>query len=495
MERADRRPAERPPIDLSNLPDCVADVAACAAEPDRGAADLESYAALRAAVDAARGRLPALYRRAVVLPFGAALDRLGPAGLRRLLASDPSREGAALVLLDVARAIAQSGADPAVDAFQEVVTDLYDGFLSAEDRRGVKPPDRGVVPPLVEFGRPDFGPYTLPIEAVAALGVEAGVVSLPPATARRGLCLWAALGHETAGHDVLSADTGLEAELAAAIRAALGRAGPAWLAGYWSDRIGETASDVLGILNMGPAAAVGLVATFRGLGAAWGSGPRLRGEGPAEDPHPADLVRAFLAAATVRLLESSSREGWAAAIDAEADRDGGRIVLAGRELGAAEARRSAALVAEVLVRAPLRSLEGHALGAIQGWRDADEEIVARLRAALEGGGDLAGEAGPGTYAAHAVAAAVVAAAAGGAPARLLGRLLLLLGAMHRADPVWSGLDVAHPGDLRRRPATTLRPAPARPLTPRGAPPGPARGPRRSTRRSGPTRGSARRRGR
>ena len=52
----------------------------------------------------------------------------------------------------------------------------------------------------------------------------------------------------------------------------------------------------MGILNLGPAAGIGLIAYFRGLGAAFGQPPKLRSDGPADDPHPADIVRGYLAA-------------------------------------------------------------------------------------------------------------------------------------------------------------------------------------------------------
>ena len=66
------------------------------------------------------------------------LDQLGEAGFRRVLADDPERVGAAGLLLDVAQAVLQHGEGyqgRATAAFQEVVSDLYEGFLSAEDRR------------------------------------------------------------------------------------------------------------------------------------------------------------------------------------------------------------------------------------------------------------------------------------------------------------------------------------------------------------------------
>lgn len=459
---ASARPSVRAGGLLSGLPACVEDVRSAALSRDQGPADPVAFAPLRAGLARAAGRLPPLYRNQVLVPFRSALDRLGAAGFRRLLAADPGREGQALLVLDVAQAILQAEGDDATRAFQEVVSDLYDGFLSAEDRRGVKPPDRGVTPPLVKWGRPAYGPYTLPVEATASLGLGAAVVSLPPANARAGLLAWAALGHETAGHDVLGADSGLEAELARAVQGALRRDGMAFLAGYWSSRIAETASDVLGILNMGPAAAVGLVGYFRGLNAAWGSGPRLRSEGPGADPHPADVLRGWLAASTVRLLGFAGRGAWADAVQAETDRDVRALRLDGRVVDPSQARRSAARVAAAVARSPMRSLEGHALGDIQDWRDADQAVAARLRAALASPARFSLAALPdaiqeGDYAAHAVAAAVGAAAGGDGPAALQPRLCALLAAMHRRNPAWGSLPVAHRGDLGWHPASLLAP--------------------------------------
>ena len=56
-----------------------------------------------------------------------------------------------------------------------------------------------VVPPLVKWGNPDFGPYTWPLGAARNFGVGATIVSLPPSNAHAGLMAWAALAHETAG--------------------------------------------------------------------------------------------------------------------------------------------------------------------------------------------------------------------------------------------------------------------------------------------------------
>ncbi|HET6201935.1 MAG TPA: hypothetical protein VFI25_03935 [Planctomycetota bacterium] len=450
------RRAETPiSIDLSNLPACVEDVRRAALDSDSGPADPTSYSALRGRLEASREKLPPLYREVVFQPYARALERLGAAGFASVLASDPERISGAGLMLDVAQAILQNGEgyqERPTDAFQEVVSDLYDGFLSAEDRRGVERPDHGTVPPLVKWGNPDSGPYTWPVDATEVLGVGAGVVSLPPSHARRGLFAWGALGHETAGHDVLGADTGLRGELEDAVRNALldSNVGED-LAEYWAERIDETASDVLGILNMGPGAALGLLGYFRGLSAAFEGRAKLRSDGPADDSHPADVLRGYLAASTVRLLRFDRAAAWGKILEAETDKDVGSIVLAGAEVGAETARRSAAAVAEAIVKTRARSLEHRSLGRIQNWRNRDEEIVAELRTVLAGPGEPPSEVEAGFYAAHAVTAALTAAAStGGDIRRLHERLVLVLKGMHDRNPSWGPLFVRRPGDLRPR---------------------------------------------
>ena len=422
---------------------------------DPGPAEPTDYRQLRGRLEAVRDKLPPLYRQSFVEPYIKTLNDLGEAKFARVLRQDPQREGSAGLLLDAAQAILQQGegyAAEATDAFQEVVSDLYDGFLSAEDRRGVKAPDQGVIPPLVKWGNPEFGPYTWPVDATTSLGVAAGIVNLPPAQMRAGIAGWAALGHETAGHDILHADDGLQAELAEALRIQLAPLGHG-LADYWADRIDETASDVCGILNMGPAAGIGLIALFRGLSAAYGDEPKLRSVGPDQDPHPADILRGFLAAETVALLKFTGHGKWSRVIAEETNRDVTRIVVAGEAISADLARQSAAAVAKTLVTYKAESLELHALGDIQNWRDKDELRVRTLRAALRTGAQLASDQLTDTYAAHVVAAGVVETVSDGSHASQLslvfGRMLSVLKAMHDSNPSWGPLFVLHPGSLRR----------------------------------------------
>jgi hypothetical protein len=276
------------------------------------------------------------------------------------------------------------------------------------------------------------------------------VVSLPPANARAGVVAWSAIAHEAAGHDILNADDGLANELADHIHRQLKPLGSV-LADYWASRIDETASDVMGVLNMGPAAAIGLIAYFRALNLAYGGAAALRSEGPADDPHPADAVRGYLVAETVSLLAYSGKTKWAKIIASETDKDAGTIVLGGVTVSAKLARKSAQVVAETLVTHKAVSLEGHALGEIQNWHDHDERVVKRLRQSLRGEISVSESIMKDTYAAHAVAAAVAEALASGANlTTIFERMVNLLKAMHGANPCWGPLFVERPGDMTRR---------------------------------------------
>ena len=210
-------------------------------------------------------------------PFLAAIQHLGADNFAAVLKSDPKREstGGSYARRRTGDSAARGPVSKprASRHSRKLISDLYDGFLSAEDRRGVKTPDFEVIAPLVKWGSPDSGPYTWPVDATRTFGLTVGVVNLPPSNARLGLCAWAALGHECGGHDILHADRGLLSELddrvgAALVKAKLGTR----MANYWSSRIDETASDVLGVLNLGPAAGIGLIAYFRGINAALGLG-------------------------------------------------------------------------------------------------------------------------------------------------------------------------------------------------------------------------------
>ena len=438
--------------DLSDMAACIEDARQATLDGDQGPESPTDFHLLRGRLEAARGAFPPLYQRDFVQPYIAKLDELGPSGFAQILVRDPDRAGVAGLVLDMAQAILQRGERfqiRASDAFQEVVGDLYDGFLSAEDRQGVNPPEHGTTPPLVKWGNPDSGPYTFPVNATSIFGARAAVVNLPPANARKGLFAWPALGHETGGHDILHADDGLPEQLAEAIARSLEDMGNG-LADYWSERIDETASDVLGILNMGPAAAIGLLVYFRGINKALAGEAILRNRGPAADPHPADIVRGYLAAETVALLPFAQSGAWAKVIADETDKDARDIVLVGRRFDRETARESARRVADAIVNTRVQALENHSLGSIQTWRDGDEQKVAIVRRVLTTAGDLPETSTSKIYAAHVVAAAAVEALANGDDIPIIfDRMIAILAKEHARNPVWGPLLVRHPGNIAR----------------------------------------------
>jgi hypothetical protein len=110
-------------------------------------------------------------------------------------------------------------------------------------------------------------------------------------------------------------------------------------------------------------------------------------------------------------------------------------LLGGAAVTAGVAKASAAVVARAIVQTRMASLEGHALGEIQNWQNRDEVIVARLRQELRDGGTAS--PGPGTFAAHAVAAGVYEAVAGtSTPAAVMKRMVAVLAGMHAQNPEW-----------------------------------------------------------
>jgi hypothetical protein len=450
--RAQPAAATQETPNISHLDTCIEDARQAALDSDPGPADPIDFDALRGRLETARSKFPPLYRQEFVDPFTAKINQLGSTEFTRILLQDPSRERTAGLMLDMSQATLQRSDKfqlAALNAFEELVSDIYDGFLSAEDRKGINPPDNRTTPPLAKWGRPDFGPYTWPVDATETFEAHAAVVNLPPANARKGLLAWSALGHETAGHDILHADNGLQDELADAVRSALQNLGENF-AEYWSSRIDETSSDVMGILNMGPAAGIGLVGYFRGLNKAFTGRATLRNDGPAGDAHPADIVRGFLAAETVALLSFSQNTAWSELIADETAKDVGTITLAGDTVSVDDARESARVVANAIANTKASSLEGHALSEIQTWRDQDESVVRAVRGALLTAGDIPDLGQTRVFATHIVAAAVIEALANGTDLPLIfDRMVSVLASMKDKNPVWGPLFIRHPGNIVR----------------------------------------------
>jgi hypothetical protein len=152
----------------------------------------------------------------------------------------------------------------------------------------------------------------------------------------------------------------------------------------------------------------------------------------------------------VRLLEFSGAAAWADVIEGETEKDLATIRLAGRKIDPKVAKKSAEIVATVIVTHPMSSLENHALGDIQSWRDTDEAIVELLMESLTTANPVPTNLPSKVYAAHMVAAATTAALTQGAnvPA-LFQRMLDLLKAKHDNNPTFGPLLVRRPGNITR----------------------------------------------
>ncbi|WP_242210898.1 hypothetical protein [Paenibacillus polymyxa] len=146
--------------DVSNMSLCIENVKKAVLSNLQGPSDPTDYHQLMGRLHAAKAKLPKIYQETVASPFIKELDELGQQGFTEILIQDPSRTRAAGLMLDIAQSILQNGEGYnvlATDAFQEIVSDLYDGFLSAEDRQGIKEPDLSIIPALVKWGAPENG--------------------------------------------------------------------------------------------------------------------------------------------------------------------------------------------------------------------------------------------------------------------------------------------------------------------------------------------------
>jgi hypothetical protein len=258
-------------------------------------------------------------------------------------------------------------------------------------------------------------------------------VVILPTIYRRFPLAWASLAHEACGHGVLQADPGLLPDLVAGIRSLFG-GGPLapgrtpdeaqTLGLLWSYWIEETASDVYGLLNIGPAFALNLAAfiaakrqadssptdtSFPTLPAGSGNDPSV-----AFDEHPPDLLRLHVAMGVIQNLTSLSPTraaeyvrhlGWIAdacrpfadqvetAGKAATPRRARTIALRGRvevdhdrwvsidlpsfplDLALESARRVGAFIATIR----LGALGNSSIQEIETWDDADEHTAHVIR--------------------------------------------------------------------------------------------------------------------
>ena len=446
-------------VDIGNMNGCVADVRTALQQMPYDAPNFDQYkynfSGLVNDLTNAAHHMPTVYQQAYAMPVIQFLtDQLGEEQFFQVFSGPPQDEESAMlqeVLPDLCLAILAYGNNPyqpqATAAFEELVSDFYLGFLAKERTDRIPTPPLEVLAPLVKWGNPDAGPYTLPVDATSQFGIRGvAVVSLPPPLAQAGLISWVSLGHETGGHDVVHAYPNLLNELKREISAKVyAQFKSQALANYWANCIDESISDVCGMLNVGPTAGLGLIAFFRGMM----PDGKLRVIGGMQDPHPIDVLRGFMASKLVSELNFSGAAEWSKVIYNESVKDlGGRkLYLVDERTGqyrpfpvdTATAIKSAYVAADVLVNAKLSSLGGHSFKDIENWTNADQAAADMIGAAMRAGKPLPpAYEGDQFYAAHVVAAAAQEAFRTGSNIPSLFRFMIsYLNLMNQENLVWA----------------------------------------------------------
>jgi hypothetical protein len=186
------------------------------------------------------------------------------------------------------------------------------------------------------------------------------------------------------------------------------------------------------------------------MNAAYEGKAQLRNNGPAKDPHPADILRGYVGAYATGLLAFDQAGEWEKVIEAETDKDLSSIELEGNTIDTDIAKESAKIVANAIMKTKLKCLENHSLDQIRNWGNVDEFIAKFIRTLLKTSNSLTEEYRSGFYAAHVVAAAVAESLSKDADIEIIfTRMVTLLKIMHDTNPAWGPLFVNHPGDITR----------------------------------------------
>jgi hypothetical protein len=361
-------------------------------------------------------------------------------------------------------------------AFQYLMNDLYAGWSDSESRFGIKPPDNQVVPPLSRWGRPDMGPYTVAVRSRLRqeFGVAMSVVTMGPALSKN-IAMWGALAHEC-GHDITIADNGLLEGRAQKIYSQILNArelqgqeviyngSPEPLAKraaeVWKFWITETIADVLGILNFGPSSGIAFATLVIGL-----RNGTLSTRGSANDSHPIDALRVFMAADLVREISSlngDTRKSWADAlikITEKYIRSKNKFELGwGSPSGFSPTvefpfeamRETTKIVAKTLAFGQLETLENHYLAEVNTWADNDETIAVRIADNFLSEKEPSTESRPGetkVHPAHLIAGAVYALTESSNLSAITNLTVSALSKSYDKDKVWSGFPLLGMGDL------------------------------------------------
>jgi hypothetical protein len=299
---------------------------------------------------------------------------------------------------------------PELHRFLAVISNLFRSFLSSVKRRSLDVPLTEKLPPLAVWqSSPDQGPFTIPVDDTSRIiNATIGVVSMPASFAGHPF-LFTSLTHETGGHDVLHADPDLLPELKRGVHH-LFTGSSSWLGVLWDHWMDETASDVYGLLNMGPmfsASLAALLGVFLHDPSDAGKHPVMRtasgaNRGGELDVHPTDILRYSVAQGVIEslgALSAARRQAYlddldqliavaadgADAIELEgaARSYTGRVIDFGaRSFAIADMQAVARKVGAYIATTKLRALSGRSVQDLETWDDSDDFTALSIGAKL-----------------------------------------------------------------------------------------------------------------
>lgn len=383
--------------------------------------------ACRTKIQAGKKRLAQPYHDGYIEPllknFNEIYDALKPIPYEPIEDKDVKKYAYLTSLVNAALQPDQELVAPYLVPIQGIVDDMYHRFLTSRTKLGITAQLDQAISPLVGIvGRLPSSiskkaplPSTFELEQMRhrdyllklASGFKAGTVLIPAGYLKAPL-LWGVLGHEVGGHYTLTAGRGdkLLRELQSKIYDYVLERFPSnkelavlWM--YWAE---ETASDVCGVLNLGPSFGIGAIHfyTAQRQSAKWEGTEKLEAYTSAESNHVAPALVPYVISGAVKALTglSMSRKfRYIAQIDEIArdktnagantldqkvlqfpigqtlkDPEGISIKLPEMQL-LNLMRKSALQVGFHIATVPLNALDGHTLQELATWDDDDEDAA------------------------------------------------------------------------------------------------------------------------
>lgn len=369
-------------------------------------------------IEATAKTLPLLFDKAFTQPFRAKLRRIQDRLLNSSVVDD-------FKLTAIATAATQpwkgEGTAIRVRQLQAIVSDLYKSFVWSREELGLPQTElQQLLPPIVTFisDVPIPVPYMVDIDQMQKISNDfrVGILTVPDTYLNHPL-LWAVIGHEVGGHGVLAADEELIPEILKGISKQFGSTdilGKLWR--YWGE---ESASDVCGILNIGPSYSLAAAIFYaflsertpthllypmenNDLGPFFTARANMFPETNIIDSHPIPvLIPHLLLGAIDKLddLKRSVKDEYIRRLEELADRFSqtrsevdfkGKAILGPSRNPVAlpdriplkELKDSARFIGEYLATARFQALNGYSLQNLETWDDADEDISTKVSAKL-----------------------------------------------------------------------------------------------------------------